>query len=537
MNDSEGLQSAVRSTSIISVAIMVSRILGLVREQVVAYFFGATVVADAFYAAFRIPNLMRDLFGEGVLSKAFITTFKMTEIEDGEDSAWQLSNRIFNGTALVLFLLTLIGILVSPIIVDLMFMGKGFDVQLDHSRHFGFTNKRDLTVYLTRIMFPFLLLVSLAAIAMGILNSKGKFGVPAIASSFFNISTIIIGVSGYYLGPRAGFHPVTGLAVGILVGGGAQFLVQLPSMWYVGFRYQFIIGFKDKRVKQVCFLVIPAILGVAAVQINVLVNGMFASVGENWLSWIAWAFRLMHLPIGIFGVAISTVALPNLAGLVAKGEIEEFRKSFSFALRLVFLLTIPASVGLMVLSESICQLIYGIGRNIGNTKPIAAALFCYSFGLCGYSAVKIVTDGFYAFSDTKTPVKVSLLAVGLNIILNYLFIFELGLEYRALALSTSCTITLNFLLLLVLLHRKIGYLALNGIWFFLVRIMFASAVMGISCWGISLIIKNQMVIDSLTSRLLSVFLPMSTGLLILLLMYKLLRVEELDQLLDSILRR
>ena len=245
----------------------------------------------------------------------------------------------------------------------------------------------------------------------------------------------------------------------------------------------------------------------------------------------------MHLPIGIFGVAISTVALPNLAGLVAKGEIDEFRKSFSFALRLVFLLTIPASVGLMVLSESICQLIYGIGRNIGNTKPIAAALFCYSFGLCGYSAVKIVTDGFYAFSDTKTPVKVSLLAVGLNIILNYLFIFELGLEYRALALSTSFTITLNFLLLLVLLHRKIGGLALNGIWFFLVRLMFASAVMGISCWSISLIIKNQMVIDSLTSRLLSVFLPMSTGLLILLLMYKLLRVEELDQLLDSILRR
>ena len=192
MNDSDGLQNVVRSTGIISVAIMVSRVLGLVREQVVAYFFGSTVVTDAFYAAFRIPNLMRDLFGEGGLSKAFITTFKMTEIEDGEDSAWQLSNRIFNGTAVVLFILTLIGILIAPSIVDLMFMGEGFDVQLDPSDHFGFTNKRDLTVYLTRIMFPFLLLVSFAAIAMGILNSKGKFGVPAIASSFFIISTIFM---------------------------------------------------------------------------------------------------------------------------------------------------------------------------------------------------------------------------------------------------------------------------------------------------------------------------------------------------------
>ena len=537
MNDSDGLQNVVRSTGIISVAIMVSRVLGLVREQVVAYFFGSTVVTDAFYAAFRIPNLMRDLFGEGGLSKAFITTFKMTEIEDGEDSAWQLSNRIFNGTAVVLFILTLIGILIAPSIVDLMFMGEGFDVQLDPSDHFGFTNKRDLTVYLTRIMFPFLLLVSFAAIAMGILNSKGEFGVPAIASSFFNISTIIIGVLGYYLGPRAGFHPVTGLAIGILVGGGTQFLIQLPSMWCVGFRYQFLISVKDKRVRQVCFLVIPTILGVAALQINVLVNGMFASVGENWLSWLAWAFRLMHLPIGIFGVAISTVALPNLAGLVARGEIEEFRESFSFALRLVFLLTIPASVGLMVLSESICQLIYGIGRNVGNTDPIAAALFCYSFGLCGYSAVKVVTDGFYAFNDTKTPVKVSLLAVGLNIILNYLFIFELGLEYRALALSTSCTITLNFLLLLALLRRKIGGLALNDIWYFLIKLMFASAIMGISCWITSLIIKNQMAIDSLISRLLEVFLPISTGLLVLLLMYKLLKIQELDQLLDCIPRR
>ena len=453
---SEDQQQVTRSAGIVSIAVMASRLLGLVREKVIAYYFAAGVGGDAFYAAFRIPNLMRDLFGEGALSKAFVTTFTATELEDGEEAAWRLASRIFNASFLLLTLITLIGIFAAPAIVDLIFTGKGFqDVPLDSSDHFGFDSKRDLTVYLTRIMFPYLILVSLAAVTMGLLNSRGRFGVPASASSFFNVGSLIVGVWGYYVAPDLGLHRTTGMAVGVLVGGALQFLIQVPSMRRVGFRYQLLLSFRDERVRQVMRLIGPAILGVAALQVNVLVNSIFASEGEGWLTWINRAFRLMHLPIGVFGVAISTVALPNLARLVAAGNMEEYRRSFSYALRLMFLLTVPASVGLMVLAEPICRLIFEGGQaNPLDTQQTAGALFYYAFGLCGFSAVKIATDGFYTFNDTRTPAIVSLCTVGLNILLNYLFIYRLGFDHRFLALSTSCTITLNFLALLSSFARE-----------------------------------------------------------------------------------
>ena len=425
---SDDQQQVTRSAGIVSIAVMASRLLGLVREKVIAYYFAAGVGGDAFYAAFRIPNLMRDLFGEGALSKAFVTTFTATELEDGEEAAWRLASRVFNATFLLLTLITVVGIFAAPAIVDLIFTGKGFqEVPLDPSEHFGFDSKRDLTVYLTQIMFPYLILVSLAAVTMGLLNSKGKFGLPASASSFFNVGSLIVGVCGYYIAPSLDLHRTTGMAVGVLVGGALQFLIQVPSMQRVGFHYQSLISFRDERVRQVIRLIGPAILGVAALQINVLVNSIFASEGQGWLTWINRAFRLMHLPIGVFGVAISTVALPNLARLVTEGDMAAYRRAFSYALRLMFLLTVPASVGLMVLAEPICRLIFEGGQaNPVDTQQTAVALFYYGFGLCGFSAVKIVTDGFYTFNDTRTPAVVSLCTVALNILLNYLFIYRLG---------------------------------------------------------------------------------------------------------------
>ena len=531
----ENQKHVTRSAGIVGIAVMVSRLLGLVREQVIAYFFVAGVSADAFYAAFRIPNLMRDLFGEGVLSQAFVTTFTATDVEDGEEAAWCLANRVFNAAALVLIGITLIGILAAPIIVDLMFIGKGFqDVPLDPSEHFGFSNKRDLTVYLTRIMFPFLMLVSLAAVAMGLLNSKGKFGVPACASSFFNLGSLIVGVWGYYASQCVGLHPTTGMAVGVLVGGALQFLIQTPLMWRVGFRYRPLISFRDPRVRQVMRLIGPAILGVAAVQINVFVNSIFASEGEGWLTWMGRAFRLMHLPIGIFGVAISTAALPNLARLVTQGEVESYRQSFSYALRLMLFLTLPASVGLMVLTEPICRLIFEWGKTGPiDTHQTAGALFFYAFGLCGYSAVKIATGGFYAFHDTRTPVKVSLCAVILNIVLNYLFIFHFNFDHRSLALSTSCTITLNFLTLLVLLQRKAGGLSLRDIGVLLIKITVASTAMGCICWWTNSWLESWLGVDGLIARLIGVFAPIGIGVIVLIALCKLLKIRELDQLLRA----
>ena len=536
---SEDQQRITRSAGIVSIAVMASRLLGLVREKVIAYYFAAGVGGDAFYAAFRIPNLMRDLFGEGALSKAFVTTFTATELEDGEEAAWRLASRVFNASFLLLTLITVVGIFAAPAIVDLIFTGKGFqEVSLDPSEHFGFDSKRDLTVYLTQIMFPYLILVSLAAVTMGLLNSKGKFGLPASASSFFNVGSLIVGVYGYYVAPDLGLHRTTGMAVGVLVGGALQFLIQVPSMRRVGFRYQPLLSFRDERVRQVMRLIGPAILGVAALQVNVLVNSIFASEGVGWLTWINRAFRLMHLPIGVFGVAISTVALPNLAKLVWSGDMEAYRRSFSYALRLMFLLTVPASIGLMVLAEPICRLIFEGGQaNPLDTQQTAGALFYYAFGLCGFSAVKIATDGFYTFNDTRTPAMVSLCTVGLNILLNYLFIYRFGFDHRSLALSTSCTITLNFLALLFLLRGKAGGLGLSGIWSLLVKLAFASAVMGGVCWWGYTQIEGWLGVESLIARLIGVFVPIGLGMAVLVGGAKLMRVRELDQLLGAIARR
>ena len=532
-------QRVTRSAGIVSIAVMASRLLGLVREKVIAYYFAAGVGGDAFYAAFRIPNLMRDLFGEGALSKAFVTTFTATELEDGEEAAWRLASRVFNATFLLLTLITLIGILAAPAIVDLIFTGKGFqDVSIDPSEHFGFDSKRDLTVYLTRIMFPYLILVSLAAVTMGLLNSKGKFGLPASASSFFNIGSLIVGVWGYYVAPSFDLHRTTGMAVGVVIGGALQFLIQVPSMRRVGFRYQPLLSFHDERIRQVVRLIGPAILGVAALQINVLVNSIFASEGEGWLTWINRAFRLMHLPIGVFGVAISTVALPNLAKLVTEGDMEAYRRSFSHALRLTFLLTVPASIGLIVLAEPICRLIFEGGQaNPLDTQQTAGALFYYAFGLCGFSAAKIATDGFYTFNDTRTPAVVSLCTVGLNILLNYLFIYRLGFDHRSLALSTSCTITLNFLALLFLLRGRVGGLGLSGIWLLLIKLVLASAVMGGACWWSYTQIEGWLGVESIVARLIGVFIPIGLGVAVLVAGAKLMRIRELDQLLSAIARR
>lgn len=536
---SEDQQQVTRSAGIVSIAVMASRLLGLVREKVIAYYFAAGVGGDAFYAAFRIPNLMRDLFGEGALSKAFVTTFTATELEDGEEAAWRLASRVFNATFLLLTLITLIGILAAPAIVDLIFTGKGFqDVPIDPSEHFGFDSKRDLTVYLTRIMFPYLILVSLAAVTMGLLNSKGKFGLPASASSFFNIGSLIVGVWGYYAAPSFDLHRTTGMAVGVVIGGALQFLIQVPSVRRVGFRYQPLLSFHDERIRQVVRLIGPAILGVAALQINVLVNSIFASEGEGWLTWINRAFRLMHLPIGVFGVAISTVALPNLAKLVTERDMEAYRRSFSYALRLTFLLTVPASIGLMVLAEPICRLIFEGGQaNPIDTQQTAIALFYYAFGLCGFSAVKIATDGFYTFNNTRTPAVVSLCTVGLNITLNYLFIYRLGFDHRSLALSTACTITLNFLALLFLLRGKAGGLGLSGLGLLLIKLALASAVMGCACWWSYTQIEGWLGVESIIARLIGVFVPIGLGVAVLIVGAKLMRIRELDQLLSAIARR
>ena len=527
-------QKVTRAVGIVSIAVMVSRILGLARETAIGYYFPAKTGADPFYLAFRIPNFLRDMFGEGILSKAFITTFLATEAEDGEEAAWSLTNRIFNLTFLVLMGITALGIIFAPVLVDVL-ARDNFDRPLDTIAHFGFDSKIELAIYLTQLMFPYLLFVSYAAIAMGLLNSKGRFGIPACASTFFNVSSLAVGIGGYYLCPLVDIHPVTGMAMGVIVGGIAQFLIQVPSMYEVGYRYRPLLSLRDPRVLQVVQLIGPAVLGVAAVQVNLLTNTFFITSDSGWLTWISRAYRIMHLPIGIFGVAISTVALPQLARFVAAGETENFRNALSHALRLMLTLTIPAGIGLMILSEPICRLLYEWGATLEeDTIGTAGILFVYAFGLCGFSTLKIVTDGFYAHKDIRAPVIISICAVVLNICLNYLFIYrELWLEPQAVVFSTVLTVTLNCVVLLLLLRRKIGWLGLRSLGTLTFKILIASVVMGLVCWVTNSVIEQDWLgTVGILPRTTGVFGPIGLSLVALAGMYKFLKVSEFDDILN-----
>ena len=532
-------QNVTRAAGVVSIAVMASRILGLARETAIGYYFPSKGSADAFYLAFRIPNFLRDMFGEGILSKAFITTFLATEAEDGEAAAWNLANRIFNLTCLVLIGITILGFLFAPAIVDVL-ARDNFDRNLDAVEHFGFDSKIELAIYLTQLMFPYLLFVSFAATAMGLLNSKGKFGIPACASTFFNVSSLSVGIGGYYLCPLLEIHPITGMAIGVIVGGILQFLIQVPSMYRVGFRYRPMLSLRDPRVLQVVHLIGPAVLGVAAVQVNLLTNTFFITTDSGWLTWISRAYRVMHLPIGIFGVAISTVALPQLARLATAGETENFRSAFAYALRLMLVLTIPAGIGLMVLSTPICRLLYEWGVTVEeDTIGTAGLLFVYAFGLCGFSTLKIVTDGFYAYKDIRAPVIVSVCAVALNICLNYLFIYRgFFLDPRAVVFSTVLTVTLNCIVLLFLLQRKVGQLGLGSFIPLMLKILSASAVMGFVCWLTNGVIENDWLgTVGVIPRTVGVFAPIGLGLLILAAMYKLLKISEFDDILNVFRQR
>ncbi len=532
-------QSVTRAAGVVSLAVMGSRVLGLAREVAILYYFQTKFGAAAYHLAFRIPNFLRDLFGEGILSKAFITTFLAAEAEEGEAAAWNLANRIFNLIALILVGVVGLGIVFAPAIVDVL-AREDFDEQLNNVEHYGFDSKVELTIYLTQLMFPYLFLVSLAAIAMGLLNSKGKFGIPACASSFFNLCSLVVGISGYYVCRWLGIHPTTGMAVGVIVGGIAQFGIQVPSMYRVGFRYRPLLSLRHPRVRQMLQLLGPSVLGVAAVQVNQLTNTWFITSGDEWLPWINSAYRIMHLPLGIFGVAISTVALPQLVKFATVGDTDNFRAAFSYALRLMLTVILPASIGLMVLAEPICRLLYEHGAfTEGDTIAAAGALFVYAFGLCGFAALKLVTDGFYAYKDIRAPVIVSICAVVLNIGLNYLFIYRgLLFEHWAIVLSTVFTVTLNFLVLLLLLRRKVGRLNLRPLLPMAFKVLMASIVMGFICWITNGVVeKDWLGTEGILPRALGVFTPIGFGLLTLAGMYKFLRITEFDDILEMFKRR
>ncbi|HEX4024131.1 MAG TPA: murein biosynthesis integral membrane protein MurJ [Steroidobacteraceae bacterium] len=516
-----------RAAGVIALAVMCSRVLGLARDQVSAALFGGGGVMDAFTIAFRIPNLLRDLFAEGALSTAFVTTFSKTIARGGNEAAWRLANKVATMTAVALSLICVAGIVFSPQIVA--GLAPGFAPA-----------KAALTVSLTRVMFPFILLVSMAALVMGMLNARNVFGIPAIASSFFNIGSIVGGVLlGYWLDPHFGPRALLGFAIGTLIGGALQLGVQLPALGGLGYRFRPDFRWRDPGVSAILALMGPSVIAASTTQLNVFINSIFAStLGNGPVFWLSIAFRVMQLPLGLFGVALGTVTLPLLSRLVAAGNLPAFRAELSRGMRLAFLLTLPATVGLMVLAGPIISVLYQHGRlNAYEADQAAGALQFYAVGLCGYAALKVLVNAFYALDRRKTPMVVSFIAVALNLLFNWIFTFRLGWGTQGLAFSTGCVASCNFLVLYWLMRQQLARLETRRMVQMLAKVAAACVVLALICWAARHWLLAQWATQPFLPKLGLLCATIVAGLLGFVGCGLALRIEELQELSAALRRR
>ncbi len=452
----------------ISVAVLISRILGLVREMIMSRYFGAGLATDAFNVAYRIPNMLRDLFAEGALSAAFIPSFVRCFTREGKAQAWLLANRVLSALILILGVITLV-----------FFFGARAFVYILASGFFGNPEKLELTVQMTRILSPFLLFVSLASVLMGLLNACGSFFVPAMASSAFNVCCILAGIFLSPLMPQFGLDPILSMAIGGLIGGASQFAIMIPSAHSAGFRFRFTPDFSDPRLRSLARLMIPAIVGLSATQINILVDSQIASVyGNGPMSWLNYGFRLMQFPIGVFGIAIATTTLATVSLHAARGDREKLNQTVASGLKLAACLTFPATIGLIVFRQEIVCLLYEGGSFLpAHTIKTSQVVLLYALGLFSYSAVKILVPAFYAMNDARAPVRASVITVAAKIILN--FVLRIPLGYLGLALATSLSSWINCALLLRYLGRKTELQWLKSDLNSYARIALASIIMGI----------------------------------------------------------
>ncbi len=461
-----------KASGVVAVAVMCSRVLGLVREMLFAGLFGTTLMG-IFTIAFRAPNLLRDLFAEGALSTAFITVFSKKIEREGDKSAWELAGKMMTIAVIFMSIVSILGIVFADQFIWLLAPGLN---QAD----------RHLTVLLTQVMYPFILLVSLAALVMGMLNAKNVFGVPAMASSFFNIGSIVGGVVlGWMLDPKFGETALIGLAIGTLIGGFLQLVIQFPSLRAVGFRFKPDFRWRDPGIRSILVLMVPSVIAASAVQINVMINTGFATkVSTGAVAWLNFAFRFMQLPIGIFGVAVATITLPVIARIAAHEDRSEFGPTLGKAMRLAIFLTLPSAVGLYFLAEPIIGLIYERGQfHHYDTLQTAIALQFYAMGLVAYSCIKVLSPAFYAIDRKWTPMMVSFASIGVNAFLNYLFIVHWKFGHKGLALSTTIAATLNFGTLYLLMHKEAGTLHTTRMVSTLIRCGLASAALGALAWA------------------------------------------------------
>ncbi len=451
-----------RAAGVVGGATLISRILGYARDMVIAYFFGAGLATDAFFVAFRIPNTLRRLFGEGSTTVSFIPVYTDYLVHQTKEESQELVDVAFTLASSVLLALTILGIIFSPQIVAVLAPG------------FKDPKQVELTIFMTRIVFPYLFFIGLVALSMGILNAHRHFAAPALAPALLNISMI----ASAYLLLRHLSEPIVSLAFGVFVGGVVQLAFQIPFLVKKGVMFRFNFHFLHPAIKRICILMVPVMFGMAVAQINVFVGNILASfLLEGSISYLYYAYRLVEFPLGIFVIALGTAALPSFSQLVSESKMEEFRDAISFSVRLVLFVAIPAMVGLIVLRIPIIHLLFQHGAfDYGDTLMTARALFYFGIGLWAIAGVRIIAPAFYAVKDTRTPVKmgvVSLFAyVGLSLVL-------MGpMEHAGLALANSLASMINVSLLLVCLRRRIGDIDWARILRSLIQVAVASIAMG-----------------------------------------------------------
>jgi putative peptidoglycan lipid II flippase len=518
--------SLARSAGVTGLATLTSRILGLARDQVLASLFGAGSDMDALIVAFRIPNLVRDLFAEGAMSAAFVPTFTRRLTLHGKDDAWRLGNNLINALIVSTGVLVVFGLLFAAPLVGAF--------ARDFSRVPG---KLELTITLTRVMLPFLTMVAVAAAVMGMLNSLHHYFVPAVSPALFNVATIAGAFALVPIMPALGLPRIAAIAISALIGGALQVAVQWPSLRAEGFRYRPILNFRDPGLHQVLILMGPGTVGLAATQVNLFVNTLLAtSQGTGAVSWLSYAFRLMYLPIGLFGVSIATATLPAVSRYAAVDDRAGIRHTVARAIAMMLVLNVPATFGLVALAGPIVRLLFERGRFVASdTAATAAALRFYAVGLAGYATARIASPVFYALRRSRVPVVVSISTVALNIGLNVWLVRVLG--FRGLALGTSLAMIANGTALVVLLRRHLDGLEEQRLAATLAKTLLASCAMAAASFGAERALGALMPGTHVPAQAIRLFAAIGSGLAVLAVSARILRIREFDDALSGITAR
>ncbi len=504
----------MRRTGTVAGLTLISRIFGLIRDMAIAYAFGAHRSADAFFVAFRIPNLLRRFFAEGALTISFVPVFTDYLRKDKRE-AHHVVNVSFTLLSLVLLGVVAIGVLAAPWIVKAI--------------AYGFTENPDkfaTTVLLTRIMFPFILLVSLAGLGMGVLNSLKHFGAPAAAPILLNCG-IILGaiVISHYVDP-----PVMGLAIGVLIGGLFQFGIHLPFMIRYGMGPRFEFNFKHPAVKKILPMMGASAYGAAVYQINVVVITFLASfLAEGSVSWLWYADRIMEFPLGIFGISMATVLLPTMSDHASDEDHEKMRETLNYGLRMTFFFTVPAMIGLIILSEPIMRVIFQHGSFTATSAAASAqALIFFSLGLPFIAAVRVTTNAFFAIKDSRTPVRMANLSVIVNVGCAVLLMYPLA--HNGLALALSISAICNFIFQVLAYRRRVGPIGLRTMIVPLFKIMGASWLMGTAVLALGVAGKFFVTPHNFTRELIGLGLCIGLGVLVYIGLLFILKSEEVREL-------